>query len=117
MTTVSSSSSAVVLPVPIELWHRRLGHVNLNSIRLLASGLASEISLQKNSNVSDIPGLKSTCIPYLEGMQREIINRLPQTRASRHLELIHSDICGLLLVLIGGNRYFIIFIDDYIHLT
>ena len=104
-------------PLPIELWNRRLGHLNLQSICLLASGLACEISLQKNSKLLNILGLKLTCVPCLEEKQKEFINHLPQIRASRPFELIHSDICEPLLVLIGGNWYFIRFINDYTCVT
>lgn len=37
-----------------------------------------------------------------------------ERRASRPLELIHSDVCGPMEeTSIGGSRYFILFIDDY----
>lgn len=36
---------------------------------------------------------------------------------SRQLELVHSDLCGPLLILLGKNKYFAVFVDDYSRYT
>ena len=98
-------------PLPLQVWHRRLGHLNGQSVKLLASGLATEIAISRT------PGGKPTCPPCLVGKQKEQIRRTPQNRASRPLELIHSDMGGPLPISLGGNRFFIIFVDDFSRMT
>ena len=107
--TASKASSAAL---PLDVWHRRLGHLNERSVKLLASGLASDIA------ISRIPtSTTAICPPCLAGKQKEHINRTPQIRASKPLELIHSDMGGPLPISVGGSRYFIIFIDDFSRMT
>ena len=45
---------------------------------------------------------------------REAFDKIEVWRASQPLELVHSDVCGLMQVTTGGgNIYFLTFIDDY----
>jgi hypothetical protein len=41
-------------------------------------------------------------------------NKQSLTRATKKLELIHSDLCGLFLTnsVVVGSRYFIVFVDN-----
>ena len=94
----------------IKLWHLRYGHL----------GYSNLLTLSKNNMVS---GLKldpvtddlTPCEGCLMGKQ----NRLPfpkksQSKSSKPLDIIHSDVCGPIKVpSIGGSKYFITFIDDY----
>ena len=98
-STASSQSS----PLPIRLWHRRLGHLNFHSIRLLASGLACENPLQKNSsNSSDIhiSGLK------MKGLADNLRQEL------HILSNLYTHISGLSASLNRRKPIFYLFIDD-----
>ena len=91
----------------VELWHRRLGHLNLESIRRMSKGPVFGIKLK------DKPRNASICAECAMGKQ----NRLPFynaiRRATKPLELVHTDICGPMPTeSIGGKRYFLLFVDD-----
>ena len=97
-----ASSSGYILKSS-NLWHGRLGHVNYDTLCILI-------------NLNHIPTFQ-----FDEKHKCETCAELKLTRSSfqiieRHtepLELIHSDICDLKLVqTIGGNKYFITFVDD-----
>ncbi|KAL4025380.1 hypothetical protein IC575_013770 [Cucumis melo] len=87
------------------LWHLRLGHINLDRIgRLVKNGLLNK--------------LKDDSLPPCESCLEGKMTKRPFTekgyRAKEPLELIHSDLCGLMNVKArGGFEYFISFIDDY----
>ena len=92
----------------IALWHRRLGHLNVDSIKLLASKtLVTGLDVKKEESMN-------LCVGCLHGKQ----HRLPfpaaeSRRASDILGLIHSDVCGPMKnISLGGAKYFITFIDD-----
>ena len=90
-----------------ELWHRRLGHLNISCLKLL----------QEQEMVMELPEIKAVkevCEGCVLGKQcREAFPKEASTRASIPLELIHSDICGPMQTTTkAGNRYFITFIDD-----
>ncbi len=49
-------------------------------------------------------------------MQRKPFKMVDHKQSSRKLELVHSDVCGPIQIdSIGGNKYFVTFIDDYSH--
>ena len=95
-------------PFSIKLWHHRLGHLNFPDIRKL-SDLATGICISPETNNQD----HCFCISCLEGKMNCQYNKQSSTRASKKLELIHSDLCGPFPTLsVSGSRYFIIFVDD-----
>ncbi|KAF2890896.1 hypothetical protein ILUMI_15277, partial [Ignelater luminosus] len=70
-------------------------------------------NLQKGANVADTtlndsdPG-KQTCVPHVK----------PRTRATRILQLIHSDVMGPISpTSYDSKRYVVTFIDDWSHFT
>ncbi|MCH81290.1 copia-type polyprotein, partial [Trifolium medium] len=72
--------------------------------------------------VKGLPPLEDTadhCVNCLAGKQhRESIPKQAKWRASKKLELVHTDICGPITPQSnGGNRYFITFTDDYTRKT
>ena len=91
---------------PCELWHRRFGHLNycalpslpdmvigMPPIKLVHDGVCKGCALSKN-----------VMKPY-SGSSR---------RSKGILDLIHSDLCGLMTApSIIGCLYYVIFIDDY----
>ena len=95
-----------------KLWHKRFGHYNLISIQFA----------QKNDFVKDLPNIE-VISEVCEGCQLGKQHRLPfpnsaTWRASKKLELVHSDVCGpMKTTSLNGNKYFILFIDDLIRMT
>ena len=59
--------------------------------------------------------LKDVCAGCVHGKQhRETIAKGGTCRANCPLELIHTDLCGpMQCESVGGNKYFITFIDDF----
>lgn len=94
------------------LWHCRFGHLNQEGLKLLAH----------KKMVIGLPKLKPTkeiCAVYLTGKQhRESMSKKSSWRASRQLQLVHSDICGPITPIShSGKRYILSFIDDFTRKT
>lgn len=88
------------------LWHLRMGHLNISDIKKLPACAEGVTLTQDKSNV--------TCTHCMEGRQTRLPFKNVGTRATRPLELIHSDLCGPMETLsFGGMKYFITFIDDF----
>ncbi|GJU86950.1 retrovirus-related pol polyprotein from transposon TNT 1-94 [Tanacetum coccineum] len=95
------------------LWHRRLSHLNFDTINLLL----------KNNIVNGILKLKfvkdhlcSSC--ELGKAKRKSFHTKTTPSLKRRLQLLHMDLCGLMLVeSINGNKYVLGIIDDYSRYT
>ena len=90
------------------LWHLRLGHIGhagLNAI--VKKNLAIGIDMA-SVNKWEI------CDGCALGKQTRVRFQSTSTdRASEHLEVIHSDVCGPMQTsTFSGKRYFVTFIDD-----
>ncbi|CAL2255037.1 unnamed protein product [Prunus armeniaca] len=88
-------------------WHRRMGHLNFNSLKLL----------QNEGMVLGLPEIKTTshvCEGCTFGKHcRESFPKEATSRAAFPLELVHTDVCGPMQTATkSGNRYFLTFIDD-----
>nr|CAN76821.1 hypothetical protein VITISV_017285 [Vitis vinifera] len=90
------------------LWHLRYGHLNFGGLK----------TLQQKHMVTGLPQISipsQVCEECVVGKQHR--SQFPQgksRRAKNVLELVHSDICGLINPTSnGGKKYLIIFIDDY----
>jgi transposase InsO family protein len=94
----------------LALWHRRLGHLNIKSVKTLR-GMVSGMDLHQLK----VDASTFTCEGCIEGKQQ----RLPfagegATRATKVLEIVHSDVCGpMKTTSMGGCKYFVTFIDDF----
>ena len=88
-----------------QLWHLRLGHINLNRIqRLVSSGILEQFK----------PTASRVCESCLEGKMSSKAFKAKGYRAEDVLGLIHSDLCGPMSTQArGGYEYFVTFIDDY----
>lgn len=91
------------------LWHRRLGHLNIQYVRKLKSmstGLDKDLTDQLSS--CDVCAqAKMTRLPF-SGERK---------RADKPLARVHTDICGPITpAAIDGSRYFVTFIDDHTHM-
>ena len=81
------------------LWPCRLGHIGVKSMKKLhADGILESLD---------------TCEPCLMGKMTKSPFSGTMERATDLLEIIHTDVCGLMSVEArGGYRYFLTFTDD-----
>ncbi|BBH01567.1 multidrug resistance-associated protein 9 [Prunus dulcis] len=90
------------------LWHRRFGHLNYISLKLLQE----KDMVQGLPNLQEYEKVCSGCA--VSKNHRSSFDKERAWRASHPLELIHSDICGpMQTITLGGNIYFLTFIDDH----
>nr|GFB06218.1 hypothetical protein [Tanacetum cinerariifolium] len=95
------------------LWHRRLSHLNFDTINLLS----------KNDIVVGLPKLKfvkdhlcSSC-ELGKAKQKSFHTKLTPS-SKRLLQLLHMDLCGPIRVAsINGKRYVLVIVDDYSRFT
>ena len=89
-----------------DLWHKRLGHLNVDSMKKLREGLVTGISFS-NSHLE-------SCISCAKGKQHRFPFKRSKNISRNLLDLVHSDLCGPMEVdSIAGSKYFVTFIDDY----
>ncbi|MCO5576386.1 hypothetical protein L7F22_030196 [Adiantum nelumboides] len=92
-----------------ELWHARFGHV----------GYGSLMTLQRHNMVHDLYLLEMPPRHVCEGcvlgkMHRFAFSQDGSVRATRKLQLVHSDVCGPMRTpSVGNSIYFVTFIDDF----
>ncbi|KAK4386674.1 Retrovirus-related Pol polyprotein from transposon TNT 1-94 [Sesamum angolense] len=94
------------------LWHRRLGHFNLQGLKIL----------HQKKMMTDLPQIQAVegaCEACLQGKQhKKPFPSGTSWRVKAILELIHTDVCGPMRTPSHEqNRYFILFIDDYSRMT
>jgi len=93
------------------LWHRRMAHVNLPHLTKLKNGLVHGINF---SNKIPKDFVCETCVVSKS-------HRAPfppsESKSTRILELIHSDLLGPLDKSLAGSQYMLTFLDDYSHMT
>nr|GEU43342.1 putative ribonuclease H-like domain-containing protein [Tanacetum cinerariifolium] len=95
------------------LWHRRLSHLNFDTINLLS----------KNDIVAGLPKLKfvkdhlcSSC--ELGKAKRKSFHTKLTLSSKRQLQLLHMNLCGPMRVAsINGKRYILVIVDDYSRYT
>ncbi|GJT26984.1 retrovirus-related pol polyprotein from transposon TNT 1-94 [Tanacetum coccineum] len=95
------------------LWHRRLSHLNFDTINLLS----------KNNIVNGLPKLKFVkdhlCSSYELGKaKRKSFHTKTTPSSKRRLQLLHMDLCGPMRVeSINGKKYVLVIVDDYSRYT
>nr|GEU92199.1 putative ribonuclease H-like domain-containing protein [Tanacetum cinerariifolium] len=95
------------------LWHRRLSHLNLNTINLLSKN-DIVVGLPKSKFIKD--HLCSSC--ELGKAKRKSFHTKITLSTKRRLQLLHMDLCGPMRVAsINGKRYVLVIIDDYSRYT
>lgn len=90
------------------LWHTRLGHVNFRALELMS----------KKGMARGIPKMvqpKEKCEGCLmTKLTRSSFPSHTSFETKKPLELVYADICGPITPETpGGNRYFLLFVDDY----
>ncbi|KAG9457668.1 hypothetical protein H6P81_002176 [Aristolochia fimbriata] len=88
------------------LWHRRLGHLSENGMRILHSKKV----LTSITNICF-----NICEDCVLGKQKRVsFNKDGREKKFNRLDLVHTDVWGPAQgKSFGGNLYFVIFIDDY----
>ena len=84
--------------------HYHLGHIGVKRMKKLhADGLLESIDYESFDN----------CEPCLMGKMTKTPFSRTMEQATNLMEIIHTDVCGLMSVEAhGGCRYFLTFIDD-----
>nr|GEU63292.1 hypothetical protein [Tanacetum cinerariifolium] len=95
------------------LWHRRLSHLNFDTINLLSkNGIV--IGLSKLKFVKD--HFCSSC--ELGKAKRKSFHTKTTLSSKRLLQILHMDLCGLMRVKsFNGKKYVLVIIDDYSRYT
>lgn len=89
-------------------WHRRFGHLNIDSLTEMKNGIVSGMDFKK-SNIKI-----SNCEVCAKGKQSRLPFDNSKTHTNNLLEIIHSDIAGPFETRsLGGAKYFLTFIDDF----
>ncbi|GJV99177.1 retrovirus-related pol polyprotein from transposon TNT 1-94 [Tanacetum coccineum] len=95
------------------LWHRRLSHLNFDTINLL-SKYDIVNGLSKLKFVKD--HLSSSC--ELGKAKRKSFNTKTTPSSNRRLQILHMDLCGPMRVeSFNGKKYVLVIIDDYSRYT
>ena len=99
----NGSSSCAYLVNSINVWHGRLGHVNLGYIKKMKECVIINSLSEANMEKCEIfPKLKSP---------KNLVNL---TRETELLRLVHCDLGDLKHVMTrGGKNFYVIFVDDH----
>ena len=92
--------------LPIELWHQRLGHLELENVWKLQDNFTRICLNQTNA--------PTVCQPCLAEKQHQTQSHQAPQRAMEYLELIHSEVGEpVMLTSAGGARYWLTFTNDF----
>nr|GEV73132.1 hypothetical protein [Tanacetum cinerariifolium] len=95
------------------LWHRRLSHLNFDTINLLSKN-DIVIGLLKLKFIKD--HLCSSC--ELGKAKKKSFQTKTTPSSKRQLQLIHMDLCSPMRVAsINGKKYVLVIVDDYYRYT
>ena len=93
----------------LDLWHRRMGHVNGSHLKsMINKGLIHGVDIAGTGELD-------FCEPCAEGKShRGTFKPVGEIRSTERLQLVHSDVAGPMKTeSLGGARYFVTFIDDF----
>lgn len=89
-------------------WHRRLGHMNFQSMKRMRDGAVDGIKF------SDDDDEIRKCETCAMGKQTRLPFKRSVSETSKTLEIIHSDLMGPMEnISIGRARYILTFVDDF----
>jgi len=91
-----------------DLWHQRLGHVQESCLKKCVENVVQGIDIERKTELL-------FCEGCLAGkMCQKPFPIVGEGRATRKLQLMHSDMCSKMQTqLIGEEKYFVTFINDY----
>jgi GAG-pre-integrase domain len=91
-----------------DLMHRRLGHINHEYIKKLAShSIGCKVGGVRRRTVG-----RRACRPCLAGKLKESFSKKSDSRRTQKGHRLHADCSGILPESIRGFRYFLLVIDD-----
>ena len=92
------------------MWHLRLGHLGGENLKKLVSKeMVNGLQIRGIFNQSN-----DICEGCMKGRQTREVFPSAEHRGRQLLELVHSDVCGPINPKsLGGNRYYLTFVDDY----
>ncbi|CAO1618810.1 unnamed protein product [Parajaminaea phylloscopi] len=91
----------------ILLWHRRLGHVGITSLRKIQTSVDGlPDSLKKTVHMP-------ACTPCALSRRQRMTFGRSEYIATTPLELVHCDLSGPFVATADGFRYFAVFVDDF----
>ncbi|OAJ38664.1 hypothetical protein BDEG_22572 [Batrachochytrium dendrobatidis JEL423] len=109
IATANHASEVFRKPTDTAGWHKRLGHINVESIKNLAD---------KSEGLDIIPGKtkeRSQCVACIKG--KAVRHPFPKTSthvATQVNVLLHMDLEGPFHdTALGGYKYYLIIVDDY----
>ena len=102
-------SNSTYIAESINLWHSRLGHVNIASIKRLR-----KMELIPVVNIDDV----SKCPVCVEAQHAKKPFKYVTSRKTELLELEYSDLADFKNIASkGGKKYYITFVDDFSRYT
>lgn len=101
-----SPPSSALLSISPDLWHKRLAHINKNSLNSLISANAFACNNDK---------LATSCKACQLGKQIKLPFRDSNSYALKPFELIHSDVWTSPISSPSNIRYYVLFLDDHTH--
>ncbi len=99
-------------------WHRRLGHLDMQDVKRLAT-MSTGIDVDAANNLQKREFPEEVCEPCALGKQHRNPYRIPHTRAATKGELVHTDLAsgGRIKQTLGGARYVAAMTDDFTDFT
>ncbi|KAG7544170.1 Zinc finger CCHC-type [Arabidopsis thaliana x Arabidopsis arenosa] len=97
----------------LELWHKRLGHMNVQTlVKIVNAGVVRGVP--KLSDKLDV-----VCSACNKGKQIKVNHKkIPEIGSKKILELIHMDLMGPVQVeSINGKKYIFVLVDDFSRYT
>jgi hypothetical protein len=90
----------------MEMWHRRLGHVNFRDLVKAVGSIEDVDALDSTSR-------NTTCEVYCKGKMTRTPFPKSSDRKTNSLDIIHTDLCGPFRTASNGKvKYFVENIDD-----
>jgi len=100
--------AAVGVPLPIDIWHHRMGHMSYNALTRYHNSVKG-ISIN-----GSIDQTQSPCTSCELGKQARLPFSASPKRSDRRLQVVHSDLARPMQTQsIQGSKYIATFIDDY----
>ena len=99
-----------------DVWHHRFGHLNMKDVDKLIKSQMMVVGMNVTGEQSNVHDKCEGCV--LEKMTRTSFPKKSMNRATKLLEIVHTDLCGPMQVPShGGSRYVLTFTDDYSRYT
>lgn len=110
LNLVPEATCCFLSNIPSYLWHLRYGHVGYDSLKLLTD---KNMVNGMNFN-SKCDSIDKHCEPCIFGKQQRLpFPKNSNSKTTKPLELVHTDVSVMNVKSIGGSKYFVTFIDDF----